>query len=81
MISRVFLATMIVLGGTSFALAGNATLKHSSGAKVKLTCKSSGCFEKYTDAEGNKGKKTRIGPGGRTNFLKHKAKWNSKGYS
>lgn len=65
---------------TTPTLAGRATLKHANGSKVKLDCNSSGCYSRTTDAQGKKGKRTRIGPGGSANFSKNKAAFKAKGY-
>lgn len=81
MMKRILMAGAFVVLGTSAALAGKATLKHDSGAKVRLACSSGGCFATETDAAGNKGKRTKIGPGGSSNFQTHKAKYKAKGYN
>ncbi len=80
MFGRLLIAAAIVVAGTTIALAGNATLKHTSGAKVKINCNSSGCYVRQYDAAGKKGKRERVGPGGSSNFNKHVKAWNSKGY-
>ncbi len=73
-------AISIALFSITAVQAGSGTFKHSNGSKVKLKCNGGGCFETFTDAAGNKGKRTKVGPGGRQNYVKHKGKWNSKGY-
>jgi len=76
----IFAALSIGLFSLASAHAGSGTFKHSNGSKVKVKCNSAGCFETFTDASGKKGKRAKVGPGGRSNFVKHKNKWASKGY-
>ena len=70
----------IFVSSVSISHAGNWLFKHSDGSKIKLTCNNSGCFQTAVDSSGKKGKRTRIGPGGRSNFNKHKKALNAKGY-
>lgn len=61
------------------ASAGSTTLNKGS-AKMALYCNEGGC---YTAAyvSGKKGKAKRIGPGGSTNYKKHKKAFQSQGWS
>ena len=73
-------ASAIIITSVSVGYAGSGTFKHSNGSKVKLSCNNSGCYQTQYDASGNKGKRTRIGPGGRSNYNKHKKTLKTKGY-
>ena len=73
-------ACTVLAMSTAMAFAGSATLKKADGSRIQLSCNNGGCFIKERDAAGNKGKRTRIGPGGSDNFKRHKAYYNSQGY-
>lgn len=73
-----FVSLVLVLFSASFALAGNATLS-KDGKKLKLACGEAGCFATIY-ADGAWGPKTELGPGGSTNYKKHKAKYVAQGW-
>ncbi len=68
------LATMVVP-----AAAGNASLSRGAD-KLYLSCNDSGCFAQIKKA-GKMGAKKKLGPGGRSNFLKHKKAFAGQGWS
>ncbi len=61
------------------ALAGSTTLKKGN-AKMALYCNDSGCFT-ASYVNGKKGSPKRIGPGGRSNYLKYKKSYQAQGWS
>ena len=68
------LAFAIAMAASSMAHAGSANLKKGNN-KMSLWCDNGGCYSKV------KSKKTaRLGPGGSSNFYKHKKAFKRKGW-
>ncbi len=74
------LATIASLAMASAALAGSTTLKNGD-QKMKLFCDNSGCYTQEVMGPFKFGKRNRIGPGGSSNYNKHKASYNAKGWN
>jgi len=71
-ISLVIVSPAIAGGGI-----GSKTLKHSSGAKVKIKCNSSSCSARHTQADGTKDKAV-FSAGSQLDKLV--SDWGKKGY-
>ena len=81
MFKTIAMTTLVLFAVSSTAHAGSDTLKNASGDKMKLWCKNSGCYTKVKKKGEKWTKQERIGPGGRPNFLKHQARFQSNGWS
>ena len=74
------LGLILAAGLSSAALAGSATLKKGDKT-ISLWCNNGGCYVADKISMFKKGPKTRLGPGGSSNFQKHHASYKAKGWS
>lgn len=75
---RVVFVIGILIAATTIAEAGNTTLKRGD-AKLRLMCDGTGCFSSVY-SNGKWGPKSKLGPGGASNYKRHKAKYQSQGW-
>lgn len=77
---KILLASAMLGLMTTSSLAGNAVLTKGD-AKIKLWCTGAGCFvADYVSAFKSENKK-KLGPGGSSNFNKHRASYKAKGWN